>query len=120
MNILPLFLLTKGDFSIQHFSQSELPYKPLFLDDLTSEVGRLTHFVDYIILVDLWMEEVCGSMNQPWHSLGFILDQYDIAWLPDLATVEIFLETHITFDISLFWSITKHKGRIQIVDKFLE
>jgi hypothetical protein len=76
------FPLTKGDFDIQPFSQLEPPYKPLFLDDLTSEVSRLTHYVDYIIPIDLWMEEVCGGMNQPWHSLGLVLDRYDLAWFP--------------------------------------
>jgi hypothetical protein len=69
------FPLTKRDFHIQPCSQLEPPYKPLFLNDLTSEVNRLNYYVIYISPIDLWMEEVCGGMNQLWYSLALALER---------------------------------------------
>jgi hypothetical protein len=66
------------------------------------------------------MEEAYGDMDQTCHSLGLVLNRYDLAWFLDLTKVDILLDTYLMIDISLLWLITKHKGRIAVVDKILE
>jgi hypothetical protein len=97
--------LTKNDMEIQQLlfkSQLEPPLQP-FLLDLSSINNELTHSFDYINPIDLWMEEVCESMNQPWCSLGLVLNRYNLTWFLDLTMTEILPNTHLMIDISLFW-----------------
>jgi hypothetical protein len=112
MRYSPSSPLTKRVVESLHFpyrSHLELPSQYFVLNELT-------YRYDYISPIDLWMEEFCGDLNQPWYSLGLLFHRYDLALFPDLRVTVILPDTCI----SLFWLITKHKGRIQTVDKFLQ
>jgi hypothetical protein len=120
---LPLTKRSVGSQPIPYRSQLEPPTQPISFNNFASEVNGLIHFYgernDYISPIDLWMEEICGSVAQRWHDLGLVLHEYNISMIPNPTVSEVPPCTHMTFNVSLFWFITKHNGKPQ-VDEFFK
>jgi len=105
----PSLPLIKRSVKNQPFScrsQLESPSKTIFLNDFTGKVNGLTHLYDerndYIIPIDIWMEEICGSITQPSRDLGLLLHEYDLAMVPNLGVVKILLDTHMIINVYFF------------------
>jgi len=74
----------------------------------------------YISPVELWIKEACSNTRDPWHSIEILLhdDPYPIARSFQVMK-ELPTYAYYRFDIALFCSATKHKGKTQGSDEFI-
>jgi hypothetical protein len=91
MSVLLPYLSPREAWKINNFIQipTGATFTTLFLNNFTSKINGLTHSYDYIIPIDIWMEEVCEGINQPWHDLDLILHEYDLTLVPKLGVTNI-------------------------------
>jgi hypothetical protein len=75
---------------------------------------------DYISPINCWMEEACSSTDQPWIDFGFLFHDHDPPSVFGQGVMEIPTCVHAMVDVSLFWFITKHKGKFHDVDKIIK
>jgi hypothetical protein len=96
----------------------EPPFEPLLLDDLMSRSdGFPSSYAkkdDYISHIHLWIEEACNTTCKPFHDFIFLPHDRDRTSNFDRRKVKK-MPTYAYFilDISLFWFLTKDKGRFQ-------
>jgi len=66
----------------------------------------------YISPINLWIEEKCNDTNQVWHH--FFMYTFDHNLMLKLGKTIFQGSSYDCFvlNVSLFWSCTKHKGRI--------
>jgi hypothetical protein len=67
---------------------------------------------DYIIPIDLWMEEICGNITQPWHDLGLVLHECNLTLVPNQGVIKILPDTHVIFNESLFLVYNQTQGKV--------
>jgi hypothetical protein len=96
----------------------ELP-KPLLLEGNMDDVSWFdvglpyVYFRDgdYISPIHQWIERACSGACHPWHDLGFLSHFQEYTSYFSLAKMELPAYIQFIFYVSLFWFITKHKGR---------
>jgi hypothetical protein len=72
---------------------------------------------DYISPINYWIEEACNSTSQSWQDFGLIFQDHDPTSVFGQGAMEIPAYVHAMVHVSLFWFVTKHKGRLHDVDE---
>jgi hypothetical protein len=76
---------------------------------------------DYISPIHLWIEEACNSTSKPWHAFILLSHDHDRTSDFDRRKVKkMSAYAYLIINVSLFWSVTKQKGRFQGIDELIK
>jgi hypothetical protein len=103
----------------------EPPSKPLLLDGLMSNNDGLSYAYvkkdDYISPIHLWIEEACNNIGKPWHAFILLSHDHDpTSYFGQGKVKEMPTYAYLILDVSLFWFMTKHKGKFHGIDELIK
>ena len=100
---------------LRAYTESYQPMSPFYMYD---GLVDLPHRIDiYISPIQAWIEEACRSTLQFGKQFDKVLHAYDFPSSPPLLNICSGL--HFLLKISLFWLVTKHKGKFLNFDNML-
>jgi hypothetical protein len=73
----------------------------------------------YCISIQGWIEQACRCTCQSWHNFVTLVLSHVLDSMFSHEVMFVLAHDHFLLDKSLFWFITKHKGRIFYLDKML-
>jgi hypothetical protein len=94
------------------------------LDGLISNTNGLPYAHikedDCISPIHLWIEEACSGACQTWHVFVLLSRDNDPTSVLDQRVVEIPTHVFLMCDVSLFWFVTRHKGRFFGINELIK